>query len=169
MRRNLTLEEMQARSGRLCRENGRLMAYEKSCGAAIWRMEEGKRLYLLTYKRREQNGVLIDWYDLPKGHMEEGETEAETAEREILEETGLRVEIDTGFRCRMEWMLGIGVPKVIMMFAAHCPDPEPVAQRDAEAEGMVWMPYEQAYPILCRDGYRRVLKNAERYLNGKRA
>jgi 8-oxo-dGTP pyrophosphatase MutT (NUDIX family) len=49
-------------------------------------VNEDKRLVLLVYK--ETNG---EWL-LPKGHMEEGETIEETAQREIFEETGYKIE-----------------------------------------------------------------------------
>ncbi|CAF4275179.1 unnamed protein product, partial [Adineta steineri] len=42
-----------------------------------------------------------DRYDLPKGHMEIGETERETALRELQEETGIQssaIDIDPDFR-----------------------------------------------------------------------
>lgn len=46
---------------------------------------EGK--VLLAYRRD------IDWWNLPGGGMEEGETVDEALRREVLEETGLEVEI----------------------------------------------------------------------------
>ncbi len=67
------------------------MIYEKSCGAVVYRLENGRRLYLVE---RTPSGKTV----LPKGHVEAGETEAETARREIWEETHLVVSLDTSFR-----------------------------------------------------------------------
>lgn len=61
--------------------------YEKSCGAIV--MKDGK---VLVIKQTDGH------WSFPKGHVEDGETEEETALREIKEEVGLDVELDTGFR-----------------------------------------------------------------------
>ncbi|CAF3685548.1 unnamed protein product [Rotaria sordida] len=41
------------------------------------------------------------YYDLPKGHMEIGESEQQTALRELCEETGIKssdIDVDSNFR-----------------------------------------------------------------------
>ena len=53
---------------------------EKSCGIVLFREEEGTRQFLLLHYPSGH-------WDLAKGHVEEGETEHETATRELLEET----------------------------------------------------------------------------------
>ena len=68
------------------------MKKEISCGAVIARQTENGREILLI---RHVNG---GHWAFPKGHMEGNETESETALREIREETGLTVTLDTGFR-----------------------------------------------------------------------
>ena len=60
------------------------MRYEKSCGAVIFRKESGWNVLLI----RHIKGRHISF---PKGHVEFGETESKTAEREVFEETGLRL------------------------------------------------------------------------------
>ena len=59
------------------------MKHEKSCGAVI--IKNNKVLVLQQ--------VAGHW-GFPKGHVEKGETEVETAIREIKEETNLDVEIN---------------------------------------------------------------------------
>lgn len=54
----------------------------KSCGVIPYRLRDGKREYLVLM---QTNGS----WSFPKGHMEPGETETETALRELWEETGL--------------------------------------------------------------------------------
>ncbi len=54
----------------------------KSCGVIPYRLRNGKREYLVLM---QTNGS----WSFPKGHMEPGETETETALRELYEETGL--------------------------------------------------------------------------------
>ena len=66
--------------------------YEKSCGAVIF------------YKSRQNTKILLvknsngRYWSFPKGHIEDGENEHQTAIREIKEETGLDVVIEKGFR-----------------------------------------------------------------------
>ena len=57
------------------------MKQEKSCGAVVYAETGRGRLYLVEK-------MLHGHFGLPKGHVEPGENERQTAEREILEETG---------------------------------------------------------------------------------
>lgn len=61
------------------------MIHEKSCGALVVRRgKDGKRYILMIRQRRGGNR------SFPKGHVEVGETELMTAEREVFEETSVR-------------------------------------------------------------------------------
>ena len=72
-----------------CEEDA--MKREKSCGAVIFRQEDGGRYYLVLKSTQGH-------WTLCKGHVEGDETERETAIREIREETGLAVGFVDGFR-----------------------------------------------------------------------
>ena len=50
------------------------MKYEKSCGAVIFRKTHGKYAVLLIKNR------FAEFWSFPKGHVEEGENEYQTAE-----------------------------------------------------------------------------------------
>ena len=67
------------------------MKKEKSCGAVVYKQENDKIKFLII---RQHD----DCWHFPKGHIEEGETEEQTAIREIKEETNLDVELDNKFR-----------------------------------------------------------------------
>ena len=67
------------------------MKFEKSCGAVVYKAVSDVTLFLIEH-------MALGHTSLPKGHMEEGETEEETAVREIKEETNLDVVLDTRFR-----------------------------------------------------------------------
>ena len=66
------------------------MKKEKSCGAIVYREKDGVEILLIKHK----NG---GHWAFPKGHVENKETEEETALREIREETGLTL---TDYRLR---------------------------------------------------------------------
>lgn len=72
------------------------MFYEKSCGAVVFTRINNEIKYLLI---RNLSGI----YGFPKGHVEKGETEEETALREIFEEVGLLVKLIPGFRSYDEY------------------------------------------------------------------
>ena len=61
-----------------------------SCGAVVWRVNEGK-LELLLIKQFAHK----DSWGIPKGHMDKGETVEDCALREVREETGVRVKLGT--------------------------------------------------------------------------
>lgn len=68
------------------------MKKEKSCGALVFYLKDNKEQILLI--KHSNSGH----WSFPKGHVEQGETEVQTAVREIKEETGVDVDIDTRFR-----------------------------------------------------------------------
>lgn len=67
------------------------MEKEKSCGAVVIKTENDELKFLII--KQHDN-----CWGFPKGHVEEGETEEQTAIREIKEETNIDVEIDNKFR-----------------------------------------------------------------------
>lgn len=58
------------------------MKIEKSCGAIVYKLTDDRRYYLLVQQKE-------GFWSFPKGHIEEGESEENCAEREVEEETGL--------------------------------------------------------------------------------
>ena len=74
------------------------MPIETCCGAVVINRENGETRYLLI---ANPSGI----WGFPKGHMEAGETERETALREIKEETGLDVQFLGNFRAADEHAL----------------------------------------------------------------
>ena len=76
------------------------MKYEKSCGTVIFRKTRGKYAVLLIKNK------YTDFWSFPKGHVEEGENEYQTAIRETKEETGIDVKIENGFRMESVYLIG---------------------------------------------------------------
>ena len=67
------------------------MIYEKSCGAVVFTRIDHDIRYLLI---KNLSGI----YGFPKGHVEPGETDVETALREVFEDVGITVQLLPGFR-----------------------------------------------------------------------
>lgn len=135
------------------------MRYEKSCGAVVFTRINGEIRYVLA-----QN--LEGYYGFPKGHMEAGETETETALREIREEVGLRPRLIEGFRTETEHPLPKkpGVMKQIVYFLAEYEDQEIIFQKE-ELLSAPLVSYEQAMELFVFESNRRILTEAHAYLN----
>lgn len=133
------------------------IAQEKSCGAVVFYDAPGGRLYLIEEMRGGH-------FAMPKGHVEAGETEAETAEREIREETGLSVSVDTGFRASNSYSPYPGCMKEVVYFTARSESVETSVQAE-ELRSISWLPYEEALQRLSYENDREILRQAEGWLN----
>lgn len=133
---------------------------EKSCGAVIWRGTAADHQYLLA-----QHGA--SHWSFPKGHMEGAETEEETARREIREETGLEVDIDTRFRQVVTYYPAPGVVKDVVFFIAVPTGGVEHAQEE-EIRRLGWFPFRDARPLVTFATDEDVLLAAEDYIQGKR-
>ena len=83
---------------------------ERSCGAVVYTEKENQRRYVL---------VKGGYIGLPKGHMEKGESERETAVREIWEETCVKTQLIPGFRRVVTYHMPNGNDKRVAYFLAH--------------------------------------------------
>lgn len=140
------------------------MADEKSCGALIFTYDNGIRKYVII----RGTGIYREFCGFPKGHMEAGETEQDTALREVKEETGLDVKLLEGFRQVDEHFLSReGRPnskKTNVYFLAEYHDQNLKPQK-TEVSEIVLMSYQDALRALQSDESRRELAEAEKYLN----
>lgn len=129
------------------------MRYEKSCGAVIFRRaEDGWNVLLI----RHTKGRHISF---PKGHVEPGETESQTAEREILEETGLKVRVDRRYRAENRYNIRPDTQKLVVIFAAVTTQAEITPQPEEIAEAF-WLPVEEAATRLTYERDRKIMRDA---------
>lgn len=112
------------------------MNYEKSCGAVIYTVVDGKRLYLIEIMRKGHASLC-------KGHVEGTESEHQTAAREIREETGLEVKFVEGFRQTIEYSPYRDCSKTVDFFLA-CADSTRVMVQEDEVREIGWLPFEEA-------------------------
>lgn len=135
------------------------MIFEKSCGFVVYRESEGVREYLLV-------SALNGKYGFPKGHVERGETEYETAVRELKEETNLEVRFVDGFRRQIEYKLPKkrGVVKRCVYFIGEYTEGELIRQEE-EILDAVFVPFEQAMAMIPFENARSVLQEADEYID----
>ena len=85
---------------------------EKSCGTVTFTKIDGEIKYLLT---RTDYGV----YGFAKGHVEDGESERQTAVRETWEETSIKPKIVNGFRKTIQYKLKNGNDKTVVFYLGY--------------------------------------------------
>ncbi len=93
--------------------------FEYSAGAFIYRMDKGTALLLILKK---DNGE----YDLPKGHIEKGETSEIAAKREIMEEAGIDADFIYGFSAATRYFFRRGrqvIGKQVKFFLSEVKSP----------------------------------------------
>ena len=132
------------------------MIREKSCGAAIFIRRKGQPLYLIETMRQGH-------HSLCKGHMENGETELETARREILEETALSVRFIDGFRRTISYSPYQGCVKEVVFFLAEAESDNVTAQL-SEVASIRFLPIGEALSLLTYEDDRRILRAADAFL-----
>ena len=137
------------------------MNYEHSCGAVVFTRIDGAPHYLLVRAKDQPEGC----HGFPKGHMEPGETERETALREIFEETGLRVELLEGFRAVTEYPLPTppDTRKQVVFFLAEYADQQ-VPVQQSELAGFVLAPFGEALALTEFADSRQILTEAHAFL-----
>lgn len=134
------------------------MNLEKSCGAVVYREAGKNREYLLICHK---NG---NHWAFPKGHVEAMETEEETARREIQEETGLSVALDTGIRLVTTYAPKPGTQKDVVYFAAKA-GYEDLNMQEAELRDIQWLSFANALDTLTYKDAQKILAQVDAYLN----
>ena len=117
--------------------------FEKSCGVLPYRMAKGQREFLLVYES------FSHCWSLPKGHMEAGETEAETALRELYEETGLTAQLDLSRHAIIEYPISPVARKQVLFFLGRVEGQPKI--RDGEIDAYKWVTAEELRDYLFPD------------------
>ena len=130
------------------------MLHEKSCGAIVYRKFHGNIELLLI---KNQNG---GHWSFPKGHVEGTETEEETAVREIMEETGIQVALDTSFRHVITYAPKKETTKDVIYFLARALTYDYTPQEEEIAQ-IKWVEINHATSILSYDNDRQLVTLAK--------
>ena len=140
--------------------------FRKSCGVLPYRVNNAEKEFLLVYEHFSQ------CWSLPKGHMEAGETEEQTALREIKEETGLSVTLLSGFRTEDSHALvregRPDVTKHIVYFLAEY-DGQALHAQAGEVSAIALMTFDEAMAAFQFESSRRILREAAAYIKAARS
>lgn len=136
---------------------GDRMVYEKSCGAIVFRKFHGNVELLLI---KHANG---GHWSFPKGHVEQGESEVETAMREIKEETGIDVIVDPTFREVVSYSPKREIMKDVIYFIAKAKTHDYVPQEEEISE-IKWVELGRVHTLLTYDNDKQLVNKAKPFL-----
>ena len=135
------------------------LKYEKSCGAIVFRQDRKTGRMFVLMIRHKHGGHR----SFPKGHVEPGETEHETAIREVEEETAVRIRITSDFSEKVHYSPMPGVQKEVVYFLAIT-DQRATRARDGEIADVEWVALENAERSLTHENDKIVLRAATKAL-----
>ncbi len=119
--------------------------FRKSCGVIPYRRNGGNVEILVVFEQFSQ------CWSLPKGHMEAGETETETALRELYEETGLTARLDSSRYAVTEYPISPVGKKRVIFFPGLVQGE--IITREGEIESFRWVGVEELRDYLFPDTY----------------
>ncbi len=117
--------------------------FRKSCGVIPYRQAGCDREYLIVFEQ------FSHCWSLPKGHMEPGETEVQTALRELKEETGLTARLEENNCVTVEYPISPIARKQVVFFLGEVSGTPRV--REGEIEAFRWVKKEQLADYLHPD------------------
>ena len=124
------------------------MKSEKSCGAIVFNGDE-----VLLIKQKP------GFYGFPKGHVENMETEVETAIREVKEETNVDIKINENLRFTLNYLKDDKINKEVVYFVATPINNISLKAQESEVENVFWVKKEEVQEILTFDNAKELFKN----------
>lgn len=138
------------------------MVLIKSCGFVAYTVIKGEIRYLLI---KALNGDV----GFPKGHIEPGEGELDTARRELCEETGVEIEHINDMRWQIEYeMPDKDAVKQAVYFLGRIKEPIALTPQAGEVADARLLSYEEALEYLTFAETKSILTEANRYLRERK-
>ena len=125
------------------------MKKEKSCGCIVMHKDK-----VLLVKHNKGH------WDFPKGHVEEGETEKQTAMREVKEETNVNVQILSDKKYQTNYIIkDKNIDKDVIFFLAKPLNLNQKPQLE-EVIRSEWKKFEDALEVITYERSRQLLREA---------
>ena len=142
------------------------MKKEKSCGAVIFREEKENnsinRLFLIVKYVKGNN-----YWGLVKGHVENNETEHETAKREIYEEVGItEFEFIDGFKEIITYSPEKNIMKDVVFFLAKTKQ-EKIIYHWNEHNDHKWLNADESIGQLTYEKDKNMIRKANDFLESR--
>jgi len=149
------------------------MINEKSVGVIVFRYNPRDKevQYLVLYHRG-------NYWNFPKGKVEKGESEIDTAKRELAEETMIKnVNIVKGWRQQTQFFFKEErdgkkelVKKDYILYLAKMPKGEKIditGEHEGWGNGYAWLDHKMAAKYLKFKSLKEVMKEADSYVSKK--
>lgn len=131
------------------------MKQEKSCGAIV---ELDEKILIIQQKKSGTFGF-------PKGHMLPGETETETAIREVKEETNIDIEVFKDKRYSLSYIQNGNINKEVVYFLAVPKKDFKLSKQEAEISNIFWIDKEKVSDTLTYENLKNIWNQAYKDLN----
>lgn len=133
-----------------------ILKKEKSCGVITYKKIDNKIYILLVLHNKGHWGM-------PKGHVEDNETEIETAIREVKEETNIDVKIVGDFRQVITYSPRYNTIKDVVYFVEEALTDNIIYQKE-ELQTAYFIEIDEAIKLVSHEEERDVLKRALEYI-----
>lgn len=133
------------------------MKNEKSCGAFVI---DGNKVLVIQQKKSGNFGF-------PKGHVNENETEKQTAIREVKEETGIDIEITLNKRYSISYIQNENINKEVVYYLAKLVNKDFQANQEREISNIIWVDIEDVENVLSFDNIKELWLKAKNDLQNK--
>lgn len=127
------------------------MEQEKSCGAIV--INKNNKILLVHHNAGH--------WDFPKGHIENGETEEQTAIREVKEETNIDIIINNKYRYTTNYSPKENVMKEVVYFLAQNIDEDKKPQLEEVSE-VKWFTLEEAMNTITYENSKEILNKLKK-------
>ncbi len=127
------------------------MEQEKSCGAIV--INKNNKILLVHHNAGH--------WDFPKGHIENGETEEQTAIREVKEETNIDIIINNKYRYTTSYSPKENVMKEVVYFLAQNIDEDKKPQLEEVSE-VKWFTLEEAMNTITYENSKEILNKLKK-------
>lgn len=128
------------------------MKKEKSCGIVVF---DGDKVLLVFHN--------LGHYGIPKGHVEKGETEEETAVREVKEETNCDAKIIPGFREVITYSPKPNVMKDVVFFVGEALTTD-LKPQEEETSDVFFINKSESLKTITHKEEREVLEKAIKFM-----
>lgn len=128
------------------------MKKEKSCGIVVF---DGDKVLLVFHN--------LGHYGIPKGHVEKGETEEETAIREVKEETNCDAKIIPGFREVITYSPKPNVMKDVVFFVGEAITTD-LKPQEEETSDVFFINKSESLKTITHKEEREVLEKAIKFM-----
>ena len=138
------------------------MKREKSCGGVVYKMENGVPHFVFIKHRKGGH------WAFPKGHMEQGESERETARREIREETGVTGKFIKGFRRSVSYIIRGTIHKEVVYFLYEISPDSVIVKQEEEIGEAEFVPESEVMAKLTYENDKITFSRALEKIKSKK-